>query len=71
MPPKPLRKGVSEIHVTLAPDTPFADVVKHLEAALTLPDVGRLKGCAPCMSGLDRFVLQDERFRELARGPLG
>jgi hypothetical protein len=59
--------GPSLISYRLAADTPFDELVKHLEVALTLPPVGRFKGCAPCLSGLDRFVFEDPEFSQLAK----
>jgi hypothetical protein len=61
------RHGPSQLHYRLAPDTKFEDIVKHLEVALTIPDIGRFKGCAPCLSGLDRFVFEDPALNDIAR----
>jgi hypothetical protein len=61
------KNGPSQLHYRIAADTPFDDIVKHLERALTIPDIGRFKGCAPCLSGLDRFVLEDPALNQIAR----
>lgn len=72
MPPKQMvRFGPSQIHFQLTADTKFDDMVRVLETALTLPPVGRFRGCAPCMTGIERFVLEDPAFRELQRGQIG
>lgn len=68
--------GVSEIRLRMAPDTPFEDFVEILRGTLTLPPVrppGKdglkpFKGCSPCMSGIQRFVLEDPAFAELQQG---
>lgn len=69
MPTKPTARarklGPKEVRFSLDPDTPFDEIVTTLERALTLPEVGRFKGCAPCMSGLERFVLEDPALSRL------
>jgi hypothetical protein len=71
MPTKPAARtkklGPKEIRFSVDPDTPFEEIVSTMERALTLPEIGRFKGCAPCMSGLERFVLEDpamSRFQQ-------
>jgi hypothetical protein len=54
--------GVREIKLALEPDMPFDRVVEVLKDALTL----RLpKGCAPCLSGLDRLVVNNVIFEAI------
>ena len=57
--------GYKEVVIQVRPNTEFAELVKHLELVLTLPELPDFPGCSPCLSGLDRFVLQSrilERF---------
>jgi hypothetical protein len=71
MPAKPtaaLREpGLREIRIALEPKMDFKNIVALLEDALTV----RLpKGCAPCLSGLDRIVIDStiyEAVNEHAR----
>jgi len=51
---------VRQVNLQIAADTSFKDLVKHLEIVLTLPKEIAPRGCAPCLSGLDRFVLESE-----------
>ena len=68
MPTKPTRAakkfGPKEIRFSIDPNTPFEEMVGVLEKALTIPEIGRFKGCAPCMSGLEKFVLEDLAMRQ-------
>ncbi len=57
--------GYKELVIQVRPDMEFRELVKQLEQVLTLPELPDFRGCAPCLSGLDRFVLQSrilERF---------
>jgi len=57
--------GYKELAIQVRPDTDFQSLVKQLEIVLTLPELPDFRGCAPCLSGLDKFVLQSkilERF---------
>jgi hypothetical protein len=49
---------VRQVSLQIAADTSFKDLVKQLEIVLTLPKEIAPRGCAPCLSGLDRFVLE-------------
>jgi hypothetical protein len=51
--------GISEMRLALAPDTSFKDIVAVLEKTLTIPELPGIRGCRPCLSGLDRFVIED------------
>lgn len=54
--------GVREVRLALEPDMEFERVVEVLKDALTL----RLpKGCAPCLSGLDRLVIDSVVFESI------
>jgi hypothetical protein len=50
--------GHKEIVVALRPNAKFASIVKSLETVLTLPELEGFKGCRPCLSGLDRLVIE-------------
>lgn len=57
--------GPKELVFAIRPDTDFKEMVSQLEKILTIPELPDFRGCAPCFSGLDRFVLQSrvlERF---------
>lgn len=51
--------ALSEIRLSLAADTSFDDIVATLKETLTIPELPGLRGCRPCLSGLDRFILED------------
>ena len=50
---------VREIRLALSSDMPFDKIVDALKQTLTVPELPGLKGCRPCLSGLDRFVIED------------
>jgi len=56
---------VRQVNLQIASDTSFKDLVKHLEVVLTLPKEIAPRGCAPCLSGLDRFVLESEILQRI------
>lgn len=65
---RPSKKSVQmrELRVALPSDMPFDKLVDVLKVTLTLPELPGIKGCRPCLSGLDRFVFEDlvnGRFR--------
>jgi hypothetical protein len=53
------RAGMVEMRLALAPDTRFEDIVAALKTVLTIPELPGFKGCRPCLSGLDRFIVED------------
>jgi hypothetical protein len=53
----PIRLGTKELSFVIEPDTGFEAMIGILKEALTVPHLPGVKGCAPCFSGLDRFVL--------------
>jgi hypothetical protein len=56
----PKRKvAVTEMHVALASSASFEDLVAALKVTLTVPELPGFKGCRPCLSGLDRFIIED------------
>jgi hypothetical protein len=50
---------VRNVGVAVASNTSFQDLVAILEKTLTVPELPGIRGCAPCLSGLDRFVIED------------
>jgi hypothetical protein len=53
------KAAVTELRVAIAPNTSFDDLVSILKQTLTVPELPGLKGCRPCLSGLDRFIIED------------
>lgn len=62
---KAARPRVSKLELTIAPDTPFEDIVKQLEIVLTLPKGIAPRGCDPCLSGLDRMILESQILNKI------
>jgi hypothetical protein len=58
--------GVRELHIAL-PDAPFDEIVQILRKVWVVPEMPGIRGCAPCRSGLDRFIIEDPAFRGLRR----
>jgi hypothetical protein len=50
---------VRELRLALTSDMPFEKIVDVLKQTLTIPELPGIKGCRPCLSGLDRFVIED------------
>ncbi len=58
--------GTREIRIAISPQTDFKSLVKALEKSLVVPKLPGVRGCSPCLSGLDRFVFESvmlERVR--------
>ena len=53
------RVGTRELVVSLQSDTKFKDIVRYLEKTLVVPEIPGIGGCDPCLSGLERIVLED------------
>ena len=51
--------AVSEVRLSVAANTSFDVLVALLKQTLTVPELPGFKGCRPCLSGLDRFVIED------------
>ncbi|HEV7671631.1 MAG TPA: hypothetical protein VGS22_24180 [Thermoanaerobaculia bacterium] len=62
---KKARPGVRSLTLAVGTTTNFKDLVKILERTLTVPELPGIKGCAPCLSGLDRVLIQDETLSTL------
>jgi hypothetical protein len=52
-------QGVKQMVIALNDTTNFKDLVNVLERVLTVPELPGIKGCAPCLSGLDRLVIEN------------
>lgn len=58
--------GVKEMVVAI-PDVGFDEIVDILRKVWTVPDLPGIRGCDPCRSGIDRFVIEDPAFRQVIR----
>jgi len=58
-----VKAPVAELHLALASNTSFDDIVKVLRQTLTIPELPGFRGCRPCLSGLDRFLIEDVVIR--------
>jgi hypothetical protein len=56
---KRAKVAVTELRLAIAPDTPFEEIVAVLKQTLTVPELPGFRGCRPCLSGLDRFIVED------------
>jgi hypothetical protein len=66
---KKLRHGTHVREISLAvEDVNFDEIVEILRRVWTVPELPGIKGCDPCRSGLDRFVIEDPAFR-MSVGP--
>jgi hypothetical protein len=55
--------------ITLAVgDLEFDRIVEILRQVWTVPELPGVKGCDPCRSGIDRFVIEDPAFRKTIGG---
>ncbi len=57
----PTRASVKEMNIAVSSTTKFDDLVAHLKHALTLPK-GINGGCDPCLSGLDKLAILNEKI---------
>jgi len=53
------KAAISEVRVSIDSQLPFEQIVEILSKALVVPELPGIKGCRPCLSGLDRFVIED------------
>ncbi|MEK6320303.1 MAG: hypothetical protein AABN33_01335 [Acidobacteriota bacterium] len=60
-------EGVREIRLALTSSSSFDSIVKTLKEVLVLPEIGNFRGCRPCLSGLDRIIVEDPEFRQQFR----
>jgi hypothetical protein len=52
-PPTP---GTKEITFAVSSTTSFESLVSIMKEVLTVPELPGIRGCRPCLSGLDRFA---------------
>lgn len=50
---------LQEIRLAVNSQMPFDQLVKALKVTLTVPELPGIRGCSPCLSGLQRVVLDD------------
>lgn len=62
MPELKRRAGVREVRFAVDSKTEFKELVSTLEKVLTIKDLPGIKGCAPCLSGLEKLVIEDLMF---------
>lgn len=53
------RAGVREVRFAIDSKTDFKELVGALEKVLTIKDLPGIRGCAPCLSGLEKLVIED------------
>jgi hypothetical protein len=53
---EPVRPGTKEITFAVGSNTSFESLVGIMKEVLTLPELPGIKGCRPCLSGLDKFA---------------
>ena len=55
---------VRELSIAVS-DVSFDEIVEILRKVWVVPELPGIKGCDPCRSGLDRFVIEDPAIRQL------
>ena len=64
-----LRQATQVREISLAVgNVDFDEIVDILRKVWTVPELPGVKGCDPCRSGLDRFVIEDPAFRKSIGG---
>lgn len=53
------KAAMSEMRVSIDSQLPFDQIVALLKVVLTVPELPGVRGCRPCLSGLDRFIIED------------
>jgi hypothetical protein len=61
------RAQVREITLAVG-ELEFDEIVEILRQVWTVPELPGVKGCNPCKSGLDRFVITDPAFGKAIGG---
>lgn len=54
-----VRPGTKELVISLESDSDFESIVKYLRTTLVVPELPGITGCNPCLSGLDRLLIQN------------
>jgi hypothetical protein len=55
--------AVTQMNMALTSSSSFDDLVAALKITLTVPELPGFRGCRPCLSGLDRIVIEDLAMR--------
>lgn len=55
--------AVARMHLDLTSTTSFDGTVAVLKQTLTVPKLPGFEGCRPCLSGLDRPIIEDIAMR--------
>lgn len=65
--PKTQKPGIGEMTLVIKDGAEFDDIVSSLKEMLTInkPGLRGPKACAPCLSGLDRLVVESDIFRQM------
>ena len=63
-PARKTTQGVREIRLAISSNSDFETIAKVLKETLTLPEIGNFRGCRPCLSGLDRIIVEDPEFQQ-------
>ena len=50
--------GTKNLAIALDPDASFDQIVEYLKEALVVPELPGVRGCRPCLSGLERLVVE-------------
>jgi hypothetical protein len=58
---------VREMTLSIGGDQDFDSIVETLRKVWVVPELPGIKGCNPCKSGLDRFVIEDDMFRQIGQ----
>lgn len=59
------KAAISQVVLSMSHDTPFEDIVAVLKEALTIPELPGIRGCRPCLTGLDRFIIEDPAINRI------
>jgi hypothetical protein len=63
------REGAQVREITLAVgNVEFDEIVDILRKVWTVPELPGIRGCDPCRSGLDRFVIEDPAYGKAIGG---
>jgi len=63
----PRRKtpGTRNLEIVLDPQASFETIVGVLKQTLVVPELPGVRGCLPCLSGLDRLVIESTVIDQL------
>ena len=60
-----VRPGTKELVIALESETDFESIVEYLKTTLVVPEQPGITGCHPCLSGLDRILIQNTVIDQL------